>query len=527
MTDLLHSGFLRAAGAWPDRPALHVDGQTISYEALRKRAATLAATVQRHRPVDAPPLVGVFADRSATGFAGVLGSLMAGCGYVPLNPTFPTARTALMLQRAGCRVLVADDRAVPQLPGVLEAADTAPLVLVLPEQTDVSDLARRWPQHTFIGQDALVPAEDWVPVTQPPDTPAYLLFTSGSSGVPKGVLVTHANATHFVHAAGARYGVTQNDRFSQMFDLTFDLSVFDLFVAWQAGACVCCPRRAELWNPDEFIRDQQLTVWFSVPSAAHLMAQLGVLKSGRFPSLRWSLFCGERLTVRTAAAWATAAPASTLENLYGPTELTVACTAYRWNPPMSAGESELGTVPIGYPLPGLQAVVTDDAFREVAPGEAGELLMAGPQRTPGYWRDPDATAHAHVRVPGHDELFYRTGDRVRRPANGGPLTFLGRMDQQVKVQGYRVELGEIESSLREVPGVESAVAVGWPSAADGPQGIAAFIIGRDLEPTAVRANLLARLQGYAIPQIIRVLPALPLTANGKVDRQALRALLDA
>ena len=151
-----------------------------------------------------------------------------------------------------------------------------------------------------------------------------------------------------------------------MFDTTFDLSVFDMFVAWQQGAAVCCPPRAALWNPAAFIRDEQLTVWFSVPSTAMLMNRLGALKPGAFPSLRWSLFCGERLPVETATAWAAAAPHSVVENLYGPTELTVACTAYRWDPSRSPAECEAGVVPIGYPLPGMHA-----RRRRRRPGRSG------------------------------------------------------------------------------------------------------------------------------------------------------------
>ena len=147
---------------------------------------------------------------------------------------------------------------------------------------------------------------------------AYLLFTSGSTGRPKGVGVTHANATAFLHAVGERYDFGPDDRFSQTFDMTFDLSVFDMFVAWSAGGCLCVPTQRQLIKPGRFIEDHELTVWFSVPSTGVFMRRLGELKEGRYPSLRWSLFCGEPLPVAVADAWARAAPASTVENLYGP-----------------------------------------------------------------------------------------------------------------------------------------------------------------------------------------------------------------
>jgi non-ribosomal peptide synthetase component F len=306
-----------------------------------------------------------------------------------------------------------------------------------------------------------------------------------------------------------------------MFDATFDLSILDMFVAWERGACVCCPSAKTLLNPDAFIREKELTVWTSVPTVGVFMKRFGVLKPNRYPSLRWSLFCGEPLPVDLANAWAAAAPRSTLENLYGPTELTVACTAYRWDPQSSPHESADGIVPIGHPFPGMETIVVDEAFRDVPPGASGELLMSGPQVTPGYWANPDATAGSYVELPNRAGLYYRTGDRVRRPTAGGPMTWVGRIDHQVKVLGFRVELGEVEATLREEPGVEAAVALDCPMTATGAVGIVAFVSGTDIDPATIRANLRAKLPHYAIPQVIHVLPALPTNVNGKVDRQAL------
>jgi amino acid adenylation domain-containing protein len=524
-SELLHHGFLRSADRLPDRPALVVDGREITYAALRQRAAAIAATIQRHGPDGGSPMVAVFADRSLTSFSGILGALLAGRAYVPLNPRFPLAKTKKMLRRAGCRTLVVDSQAAAQLPDLL--GDLESMLVILPDR-DVDGFVAQWPRHVFAGAAGLEPASAWEPLAQSPGALAYLLFTSGSTGVPKGVMVTHANARHFVAWAVEHCAITANDRFSQMFDTTFDLSVFDMFVAWHQGACVCCPPRTALWNPDSFIRQQELTVWFSVPTTAALMSRLGALKPGRYPSLRWSLFCGERLPADVAATWAVAAPASAVENLYGPTELTVACTAYRWDDLHSPRECLQGVVPIGDPLPGMQAVIVDEDLCEVPPGETGELLMAGPQRTPGYWQDEQATSRSYLQIPGREPLlFYRTGDRVRRPIGDGPLLFVGRVDHQIKVRGHRVELGEVESTLREYPGVESVAALEWPATDSGAVGIAAFVTGRDLEPSALRSSVQSKLQDYAVPHTIRVLPDLPLTANGKVDRQALMTMLGA
>jgi amino acid adenylation domain-containing protein len=517
-------GFLRSAESVPDRPALDVAGATLSYRELLGNALRLAATLQSRVEPRSSPLTAVFADRSAVGFAGILGTLLAGHGYVPLNPNFPVARTRRMLQRAGCASLIVDSTALPQLDAVLNGLWSS-LLVILPDNADARALASRWPQHSFVTAGDCALASSWIEVPQSPDEVAYLLFTSGSTGEPKGVPVTHANATHFVNTMVERYGIEPADRFSQMFDTTFDLSVFDMFVAWHGGACVCCPSRVRLLNPGSFIREHALTVWFSVPSVGLLMYRFGALKPGRYPSLRWSLFCGEPLLVTLAQAWSSAAPASTLDNLYGPTELTVACAAYRWQSARSPAESLDGLVPIGVPTAGMKARVVDDGFEEVGPGEIGELLMTGPQRTWGYWRDAAATATAHIQLPGSDDVYYRTGDRVRRPIGEGPLTYVGRLDDQIKVMGHRVELGEVESVLRQEPGVHAAVAVGWPPTGAGHSGIAAFVVGAGINVAAIRSSVRLKLQRHAVPQTIRVLPAFPHNASGKIDRQALLQLL--
>jgi amino acid adenylation domain-containing protein len=522
----LISGFLSSVEHYPERGAIEAGGTTLTYQALYEVARTLAATLLENLPSDEPRLTAVFADRSVTAFAGVLGSLMAGHGYVPLNPTFPSRRTNLMLRRSGCRSIIVDHAAQTQLGQVLEGL-AAPVLVLMPECPDVSEYVSQWPQHVFVGEGNLNAASTRIPIRCSAETPAYLLFTSGSTGEPKGVAVSHNNVTFFVQTAVERYAINQFDRFSQTFDLTFDLSVFDMFVAWERGACVCCPPRKALLNPAHFIRDSGLTVWFSVPSVALMMKQLGALKPAAFPSLRWSLFCGEALPVELATAWSAAAPSSTLENLYGPTEVTIACTAYRWHNDRSPSESEHNIVPIGFPLRGMKVLIVDSNLCEVPPGQEGELLVSGPQVSLGYWRDPEKTAQSFVTPPGERSTYYRTGDRVCRTSASGPLQFRGRLDHQVKVQGYRVELQEIEAVLREEAGVDVAIAVGWPLRANGAASVEAFLTSTNLDLDTLRERVKARLPRYAVPRRIHLLDCWPLNGNGKIDRGQLIKMLEA
>ncbi len=522
----LASGFWRSCEQFPHRPALEVGGAVLTYRELQHRAATIARAVEQAAPRTGPPLLGVFAYRSATSFAGVLAALLAGWGYVPLNRTFPPARTRFMLDAAGCRVLLADRESARQLPEIL-AGKEEPLLIILPEHQEAVEFSARWPQHKFLFAADLVAANRTLPPRPvASNSIAYLLFTSGSTGTPKGVMVSHTNVRHFVDSMVRRYCITERDRLSQTFDLTFDLSAFDMFVAWERGACLCCPSQKALIHPGQFINEARLTVWFSVPSVGGFMRRLGMLKPGRYPSLRLSLFCGEPLSLELARQWALAAPNSTVENLYGPTELTIACTAFACGNLESLSDGELGLVPIGWPLPGMNAYVAGEGLREVPPGATGELLLGGPQVSLGYWRDPEKTAAAFVVPPGKNEIYYRTGDRVRRPVGEEPLRYLGRTDHQLKILGHRVELGEVEAALRQAAGVESAVAIGWPFTASGPAGIVAFLAGANINTHIIRERLRTQLPAYAVPREIRVLPELPLNANGKIDRNALARSLE-
>jgi acyl-coenzyme A synthetase/AMP-(fatty) acid ligase len=326
----------------------------------------------------------------------------------------------------------------------------------------------------------------------------------------------------------ARYRIGPDDRLSQTFDQTFDLSVFDLFMAWEGGASVHVPQPLELIAPTRFIARHELTVWVSVPSIPALMRKKGFLKPNLFPSLRLSLFCGEPLPAASAAAWQAAAPGAIVENLYGPTELTIACLLHRWDGERSPALCVNGMVPIGRPYPGLGVLLLDDTGHPVADGETGELCVCGPQAVPGYWQDPVRTAERFVPVavsPTTTLRFYRTGDRAVR-LSSGDYAYLGRVDHQIKVLGHRVELGDIEAALRADPAVVEAIAVGWPVEEGTALGVVAFVSGAAIDAAALQQAVRTRLPDYMVPREIRVVNVMPLNANGKIDRAALRATLD-
>jgi amino acid adenylation domain-containing protein len=335
-----------------------------------------------------------------------------------------------------------------QLEALIRGIDT-PLVIVCPDCAEVTELAAKFPAHRIIGANELADAEQWRPVAVSIDSIAYLLFTSGSTGQPKGVMVSHANVLHYVDYMANRHDFSCEDRTSQTFDLTFDLSVHDMFVTWQAGAC-CVARPQTI--ADAYVKDARLTVRFRSRHGDKCGDR--ELKQA-YPHLRLSLFCGEALPVELVRQWAVAAPNSAIENLYGPTELTIACSAYRWQGEKSLKESELGIVPIGEPFDNMQALVVDEHLQEVPVGSDGELLMSGPQLSLGYWQEDEKTRRAFVQVTGRKATYYRTGDRVRQRGIGEPLVYLGRLDNQIKVLGHRVELAEIEAVIRQISGIQA------------------------------------------------------------------------
>lgn len=515
------AGFLEACRRGPDRPALEVAGTAWTYEQLYEHAAAVAATLQRRTPEPEPRLTAVFAARSPTAYAGIVASLLRGHGYVPLSRRYPVERTRSMLLRAGCHAIVADSDSAGQLPAVLDGVDRD-LLIVLPDLDAAPPLD---PRHRVVTRSHLAGADAFAPVEVAPDDLAYLIFTSGSTGAPKGVMVAHRNVEAFAAAIGGVVGLEPDDRISQSAELTFDGSAQELYLAWGVGACVCCPSEGTLFRPGPFIDEARLTAWYAVPSVVLFMQRLGMLKPNRYPRLRIALLGGEQLLVDTAQAVRAAAPNAVLHNTYGPTEVTVTCTSYRWDDDRSPDECERGAVPIGDPLRGMEPLVVDDRLREVAPGVEGELLMAGPQVTLGYWHDPERTATAYVVPPGRRRTFYRTGDRVVRRAADAPIQYRGRRDDQLKVLGHRVELGEIEAALRSAAGLPDVAAIGWPPTPGGYGGIAAFVAGA-VDASLVRRRVAELLPEYMVPRRLETVGSLPIGPTGKLDRDALARLLE-
>ncbi|MFJ9413732.1 AMP-binding protein [Streptomyces sp. NPDC101227] len=504
----LYDWFAASAATHADRTALELGDTELTYAELAGLADALAAHLLLRLDGTRPGRVGLLAGRTVLAYAGYLAVQRLGAAVVPLGPGFPAGRNAGIVRAARLDAVLADGTADHSgWPDVPTLALTDPELFRLATTTPPTRRTAR------------------------PEDLAYILFTSGSTGVPKGVPIQHRNVCGYLAHAVPRGAAGPGDRVSGTFDLTFDPSVHDMFTAWGSGATLVAATRDELLAPVRFVNRRALTHWNSVPSVISLAHRFRALRPGSMPTLRSSMFCGEPLTLQQAEAWHRAAPQSTVENAYGPTELTVTCTAYRlpggraaWPAPAN------GTVPIGTLHPGLQLRLYQ-----------GELCVRGAQRFPGYL-DPANNAGRFLAPDGApydpataltDAHWYRTGDRVTTlPGAPGPaadtvppLVHLGRGDQQVQVHGYRVELGEVEAALRALTGVLDAAVV--PLTNPGGVELGAAYTGTATDGDDVRAALRNRLPAYMVPATLTRLDALPLNHNGKVDRTALTALLGA
>ncbi|MBV9774988.1 MAG: amino acid adenylation domain-containing protein, partial [Gemmatimonadetes bacterium] len=490
----VHGMVAARAAITPDAPAVVSEGGTLTYAELDRRGNRLAHALRR-RGVGPETRVAVCLERSADLPAAFLATLRAGGAYVPLDPALPAARLAWMLADSGARVLLAHERLLASLPE--HGAEVLCLDRDAAEIAAESDAA----PETLAGPASL----------------AYLIYTSGSTGTPKGVGVAHGGLRNVALGYVDTLGIAPEDRVLQFASPAFDASVSEMVMALAGGAALhlASPEALRPGDPlADTLRSRGISV-ATLPPAA-----LAVLPEGEYPALRVLAVAGESCPADLAARWSAG---RRFFNLYGPTETTIWATAFEH-------DGAAGRLPVGRPIPGARAYVLDALGEPVPVGAPGELCVGGVGVARGYLGRADLTAERFVPDPFAGEpgaRLYRTGDRARWRADG-TLDFLGRVDEQVKLRGFRIEPGEVEAALRRHPAVREAVVVARDAASGvpGDRRLVAYVVaaeGRTVDAEELRAHLRTFLPEYMVPAALVALDGLPVTSSGKVDRRALPA----
>lgn len=529
MNQLLQNWVKRQAESRPDARAIVFGNESLTYAELDQRSNQLAHLL-REGGCRKGDRVCILMPKLPDAVVSMIGALKAGCMHVPIDPASPAVRVARILESCQNRWILAAGSVMPLLEELL--ADERFRRTISVGWLDSEKVEAKTFQPEFSRSDLQVAPTRALAQEGEASDPAHILFTSGSTGTPKGVAITHSNVIAFVGWALEHFGIDHTDRFSGHTPFHFDLSTFDIFGAFAAGAELhLVPSGVALLPPKlvEFIRDSQLTQWFSVPSVLNYIAKFNALRQGDFPSLRRVLWCGEVLPTPALIYWMKHLPHVRFTNLYGPTEATIASSYY--DVPACPKDSQ-EQIPIGTACGGEELLVLDEDLDPVPPRHVGHLYIGGAGLSPGYWRDPEKTAAAFLPDPrcsvgpgaSIKNRLYRTGDLAWED-DSGCIYFVGRADSQIKSRGYRIELGEIENALNSCEALQEGAVVAIQAENFGGWMICCAYVprnGANITQALLRKHLEKLVPAYMLPVRWMQYPALPKNANGKVDRPRLK-----
>ena len=523
MAFLVHHILSESAAKYPEKAALVFRNDTVTYAELDRESSRLASHLSA-LGIDRGARVGIYLNRSIFSISAAFGIMKAGATYVPIDPLCPPERLSYIINKCGITCLLATRDKLAAISQVFPARSPLEWIVVM----NGLDSDTRIPGSTKLvdWQKIRQSVEAEIPRTASIETDlAYILFTSGSTGNPKGVKLSHLNSLTFVNSAHDFFRITESDRFSNICPLHFDMSVFDLFVAFKAGATVIIIPETTAAFPvklAEAIAHHRITVWNSVPSALSLLAAYKNLENHDLSSLRLVLFAGELFPLKYLRRLQEAVPTARYCNMYGQTEAN--SSTYYWVDHLP--EDAEGPLPIGRALPNFEVFALDmNGNRITEPGQEGELHVRASTVSSGYWEESEKTGKAFINNPlcqDTSEKVYKTGDLVHLDADGN-YVFLGRKDHMIKSRGYKIEIGEIEHAVCNHPDIKTAVVVPIPDELIGNR-ISLLVV--PLSPgTLARDDIikhcLQRLPRYMIPEIIEFHDSLPATSSGKIDRKKL------
>ncbi len=524
MTELLHQYATQQADRRPDAAAIVMGDERLTYSQL-ETASNQLARLLNDAGCEAGDRVCLFMPKCPDAVVAMHAVMKAGCAYVPIDLASPASRAAKIVESCEPRLAIVHRSAVKLLDGILADCDQQLVVGTLEADT----LAGEHFASQFNRADIECFSAEPLDHRATPDSAAHILFTSGSTGTSKGVVIKHANVTAFVDWGREYFDVKPAECVSCHSPLHFDLSTYDIYGGLSAGAEVhLVPTALNLVaaRMADFIRDSELTQWFSVPSILTYMAKFDVVRQGDFPALKRLMWCGEVLPTPTLIYWMQRLPHVEFTNLYGPTEATIASSYYTVPecPPDGCDE-----IPIGVGCDGEELLVLDNELKPLAAGKVGDLYIRGVGLSPGYWRDQEKTDSVFLPNPqlAHDRI-YKTGD-LARLGDDGLVYFLGRADTQIKSRGYRIELGEIETAFNAIGCLRDCAVVGVETGGfEGTAICCAYVPESDAEitPSNLRQKVSQNLPNYMLPSRWKVFDTLPKNANGKIDRRALKEMFE-
>ena len=524
---LLHQLISENAAAHPDNEAVVFKERSISYAELETETNRLAQGLH-HLGVTNGDRVGIYMNRSIESIVSIFGVLKAGATYIPVDPLCPPDRLNYMVNKCDIKYLLTVDN---KLGRVKPAFPTnCPLNSIIVMKGKAGDSAAFGTTQVVAWESFSKQFSGEAVQTATIETDiAYILFTSGSTGNPKGVMLSHLNALTFVNTAHEFFHIKPGDRFSNICPLHFDMSVVDLYVAFKAGATVVILPETDALFPlkiAEYIENQKITVWNSVPSALSILAAFKDLEQYDLSSLRLILFAGERFPLKYLRRLKELIGDARFCNMYGQTEAN--SSLYYWVDELP--ESGTVSLPIGKAFPNFEAFALDsDGNRIDSPGTEGELYVRASTVAYGYWGEPEKTKNAFVVNPLQPDLrehVYKTGDLVQLDDQGN-FVFLGRKDHMIKSRGYRIEIGEIEAVLCSHPEIENAIVIPIPDELIGNRLTALVVRSPKSQIKKHDAVLYCshQLPKYMIPETIEFRDAFPKTSSGKVDRKKLSETL--
>jgi amino acid adenylation domain-containing protein len=509
----------RTAERLPENEAFRFNGEGLTYAALVRRSNQLARVLVE-QGVRRGDRVGIYLHKNLETAVALYGIMKAGAAYVPLDPLLPAARLASILTDCNLRCLITQPAKLPQITQLVEQGARLDCLVGLTPPNTLPLPTISW-SEVETAPEAAIPGDGLMEQDM-----AYLMYTSGSTGAPKGMIHTHASGLAYAQLAAAVYDLQPEDRLSNFPPLHFDQSTFDYFSGPLAGATtVIIPDEVTKFpaSLSKLMQDERLTVWYSVPFALVQLLLRGVLEQRDLSNLRWVLFGGEPFPAKHLRALMQQWLQARFSNVYGPAEINQ-CTFYHV-PPLAADSDK--ALPIGPLWPNAEGLVLDEDDHSLPPGEIGELVVRTPTMMQGYWNRPDLNLGAFYyreREGGRGDKFYRTGDLVRLGPDGN-YHFLGRKDRQVKARGYRIELDEVEAALLTHPQIVETAVYPVPEI-DGTQQIHASVIlkpGSEVLTGDLRKHLSSRLPRYALPAQVEFVSQFPRTSSGKIDRRRLQA----